>query len=539
MIFVFLLCAPLQSWGHDEPATDVAPFQLKQLEIEPVVVSGRKLFSVAGLSAYPAKRRARDIVQRIEDLARDENFDTKLLRTEDTGTYHRIFPGNSRQYLLTITETDARLEGFDRETLAETVKVAITNGIAEYRNDRDPKVLTDNVLLALLRTVVLIALVGVAWWGFRRINKWVEGRIKRRIQKLETQSLSVIKFEQISSAVRIALRVLETAFILLLVYISMAFVMSLFPWTRRTADVLLDWVVDPLVDMGTAVVDFIPDLIFLILLYYVTCWVLRVIRAFFRAVKRGRVQLKGFDPEWAMPTYRILFVFVILFAAVIAYPYIPGSDSRAFQGMSILVGILLSLGSASALSNMIAGYMMIYRRAFKIGDRIKIGNTVGDVVERRVAVTHLLTPKNEEVVIPNSVIMNSEVINYSSKSREKNLILYTTVGIGYEVPWRQVKAMLLLAAERTKGVLKEPKPFVLQKSLSDYAVDYQLNVYSDNAQKMASTYDELHGNIQDVFNEYGVQIMTPSYRADTPDPKIVPQENWYASPARPPEPAES
>ena len=186
------------------------------------------------------------------------------------------------------------------------------------------------------------------------------------------------------------------------------------------------------------------------------------------------------------------------------------------------------------ISNVIAGYAMTYRRAFRIGDRVKINGTIGDVTEKRVMVTHLRSLKNEEVVVPNSTILNNEVVNYSTMARQQGLILHTTVGIGYEVPWRQVEAMLLMAAERTRGLLREPKPFVLQKSLADFAVNYELNAYIGDEKKIMPFYSELHKNIQDVFNEYGIQIMTPSYRADTPEPKIVPKDQWYTEPASPP-----
>jgi len=186
------------------------------------------------------------------------------------------------------------------------------------------------------------------------------------------------------------------------------------------------------------------------------------------------------------------------------------------------------------ISNVIAGYTMTYRRAFRIGDRVKIGDTVGDVAEMRILVTHVRTPKNEEVVIPNSTILNGEVTNYSTMARDEGLILHTTVGIGYDVPWRQVEAMLLAAAENTEGLLKEPKPFIRQKSLGDYAVNYELNAYCDNASYMVELYTKMHRNIQDVFNENGVQIMSPAYKEDPAEPKVVPKDRWYTSPANEP-----
>jgi small-conductance mechanosensitive channel len=215
----------------------------------------------------------------------------------------------------------------------------------------------------------------------------------------------------------------------------------------------------------------------------------------------------------------------------VAYPYIPGSGSGAFKGVSLMVGVLFSLGSSSIVANLIAGYSMIYRRAFRVGDRIRINDHIGDVIAIRALVTSLRTPKNEEIIIPNSEILNNPILNYSAMAREGALILHTTVGIGYEVPWRQVEAMLLMAAERTEGLRRDRPAFVLQTSLGDFCVVYEINVYCDSAQRMAPLYTALHQNIQDVFNEYGVQIMTPAYEGDPETPKVVPPERWHERPA--------
>jgi small-conductance mechanosensitive channel len=234
-----------------------------------------------------------------------------------------------------------------------------------------------------------------------------------------------------------------------------------------------------------------------------------------------------------MPTYKIVRVLIIVLCAVVIYPYIPGTGSLAFKGISVFAGLLISLGASSAISNVIAGYMMTYRRAFRVGDRVKIGDYLGDVTAMRLLVTHLKTPKNEEVVVPNSLILNSQVVNYSSIAREKGLILHTDVTIGYDTPWRQVNALLLMAAEKTPGILREPKPFVFQKSLGDFYIDYELNAFTDAPHAMWQTYAELHKNILDAFNEYGVQITSPNYVLDPDNLKVVPKDRWYAAPAKP------
>jgi small-conductance mechanosensitive channel len=295
---------------------------------------------------------------------------------------------------------------------------------------------------------------------------------------------------------------------------------------------LLGHVLDPLGTIGAGIVDGIPNFLFLVILFFLTRYLLKLIHLFFTAVGRGEVKLAGFEREWADPTYKLLRIGVIVFALVVAYPYIPGSGSDAFKGISIFIGIVFSLGSSSAISNLIAGYSMTYRRAFRIGDRVKIGDKMGDVTEMRLQATHLRTIKNEEVIVPNSNILNNEVVNYSSLAHSGGLILHTTVGIGYETPWRQVEAMLLMAAERTPGLMKEPPPFVRHEELGDFAVSYEINVYCDNAQAMGQIYTDLHRNILDIFNEYEVQIMTPAYEGDPEKPKVVPKGEWFSAPAK-------
>lgn len=335
-----------------------------------------------------------------------------------------------------------------------------------------------------------------------------------------------------------AVSLLKTLSVLAVLYVFLSSVLTLFPWTRYFATRLLSLVIDPLQAMMLGFVSYLPSLFFLVVLYFVVRYLLRAIRGFFEAIHHGNMRLRSFEPEWAWPTYRIVRLVVLIFAVVVAYPYIPGSSSEAFKAVSLFVGVLLSLGSTSVISNIIAGYTMTYRRAFSVGHFIRVGKTVGEVVEARLLVTHLRSLKNERVVIPNSTLLNTEIINYTARAGDDRLILHTRVGIGYEVPWRQVEALLLEAATRTEGVLLEPAPFVLQKELTDFAVIYEVNVYSKEVSRMMRTYSRLHENIQDVFNDYGVQIMTPHYEADADEPKVVPREKWYTAPARAPASAE-
>jgi small-conductance mechanosensitive channel len=321
----------------------------------------------------------------------------------------------------------------------------------------------------------------------------------------------------------------------LLLYTYFHFVFRLFPWTAHLGKQLFHIILDPLRVMVKGFIGAIPSLVFLVMLVILLGYILKFSKLIFFNLAIGRAQLSGFDREWAWPTYKIFRLLVIAFGVVMGYPYIPGSSSDAFKGVTIFIGVLFSLGSSSVIGNIMAGYTLVYRRAFKVGDRVKIHDHVGDVLERRILVTRLQTLKNEEVIIPNSEILNSHVVNYSSMANEQGLILHITAGIGYETPWRQVEAMLLEAASRTPGLLKKPPPFVLQLALGDFCVTYELNVYCNRPNDMTKLYTLLSQHILDVFNEYGVQIMTPAYMADTEQPKIVPKDQWYIPPAKPPE----
>ncbi len=496
----------------------------------PVMVDGRLLFRVRGVSAYPSERRAAAIQERIEAAARDETLPLDALKVHDSADSASIAAGE--QVIMTVIDADAEIEGVKRQELARALAHRIREAIADYRSDRRPQWLLRQGLYALAATLLLVAaLVVVARLG-RWLDALMERRLHRHIQGLGIQSFEIVRAERLWAGMRGAVSAGRGLAVSVLLLAHLHFVLSLFPWTRLSATRLLDYVIGPLATMGSALVADTPDLAFLAILSVIVLYLLKLMRFFFDAVEHGSVRLASFEPEWAPPTYKILRVVTIVFALVVAYPYIPGSQSAAFKGISLFLGVAISLGSSSIIANSIAGYTLIYRRAFRLGDRVRIGDMTGDVVEMRVQVTHLRSLKNEEIIVPNSLILAGQVVNYSSLARRQGLILHTTVGIGYETPWRQVEAMLLMAASRTQGLRLEPPPFVLQQSLGDFAVNYELNVYVDEASQMMGYYTALHRNILDVFNEYGVQIMTPAYVADPPEPKLVPKAQWFAGPAQ-------
>lgn len=500
----------------------------------PVVVDGITLFRVRGVSAYPAEKRAQAIADRIVALATDPAFDKQALRLEDQVESTAVMAGG--RMVMVISDSDARLEGIDRHLLGRSIRWRIGEAIGAWRRDRVPATLQRNALIALGATLLLV----VALWGvvrlFRRLRGFIEQRVRQRIQDVKLQQFHLVRAHQLWGMLSGLLHLFGTLTVLTIFYLYLSNVLALFPWTRWLAENLATLLLVPLHTLGLGFLKSVPKLAFLVVLCLFSRYLLKLIRLFFDNIADGSVVLPGFESEWATPTYRLLRILLVAFTVVVAYPYIPGSETDAFKGVSIFIGVIFSLGSSSLIGNIIAGYTMTYRRAFRIGDRVRIGANLGDVEQVRMLVTHLRTPKNEEVVIPNSLILGSEVVNYSTLARQQGLILHTTVGIGYETPWRQVEAMLLEAAGRTPGLLRSPAPFVLHTLLGDFCVTYELNVYCGDPQAMLPLYTELHRNILDVFNEYDVQIMTPAYRGDPEQPKVVPREQWYAAPARPPEP---
>lgn len=529
-ILAAVLLAPLLAFGAaGDEARSTAPALELTLETAPVEIDGQVLFTVRGLSSFPAEKRAQTIGRRIEEAAGDAGFASAGLKVDTIETGSVILAGKTA--LMVVTDADAQLEQTTRENLAALHLARIRQAIDEYRLTRSTDYLIKAALHAAGATVLLAAGIAVLLLLNRWLDKAVSRVLKRRVHDVDIQSFEVVRSDTIWKALHGVILAIGIMTIVVSIYAYLQYVLALFPWTRSVSNDLLNLSTRAARRLGKSTAEIIPDVLILIIIYFLTRFTLGRVRKFFAAVEQKRVVFTQFEPDWAMPTYKLLRVLVLAFAVVVAYPYIPGSQTAAFKGISIFIGLMLSLGSSTSISNLIAGYLMTYRRVFKVGDRVKVGDVVGDVVAVRLQVTHLRTNKNEEVTIPNSQILNSDVTNYSSLAGTKGLILHTTVGIGYEVPWRQVEAMMLTAAGRTAGVLSDPSPFILLTKLGDFSVSYELNVYVRDTEMIGKRYAELHRHIIDVFNEYQVQIMTPAYEGDPDQPKVVPPERWYSAPA--------
>jgi small-conductance mechanosensitive channel len=539
LVFLLLAAVDTPAFGQGQQDTTASrPGQaaLDDIPRAPVVIDSEPLFLVRGISAYPAEQRAREVQDRIQAFASDRNLPLTALTVDEQSGVSRIV-GNGRP-IVSVLDEDAALEQVDRRLLAQVYLMRIRDAVDGFRRSREPAQLWRHVAYAIGATLLLIAAGYVGRRCVTRLHKNLERRYQARVHDVQIQALHIVQAKQIWHLLAGALNLAWALGVLVMGFVYLRYVFGLFPWTRGLSDRLFSIAITPLQTMATGLISHVPNLAFLFVLVLIIRYGLKLIRIVFQALADGSVTMSKFDPEWAWPTYRLVRLLVVALAVVVAYPYIPGSESDAFKGVSLFVGVLFSLGSSSFISNIVAGYSMTYRRAFRVGDRVKIGDQVGQVERMRLLVTHLRSLKNEEVIVPNSMILGAEVVNYSSMAKDRGLILHTTVGIGYETPWRQVEAMLLEAAARTPGLLSEPPPFVLQRALGDFAITYEINGYSDTADSMLATYSALHRNILDIFNEYDVQIMTPAYEGDPERPKVVPKAHWYAAPARRPDTAD-
>lgn len=490
-----------------------------------VVLDGEILFKVGGFKNITAQFRADSIAERIKRLAEDPYLSTDGITLASDELSTDVVAGNT--IVVSVLELDAAAEGVSRQELASRFADKIRSAIIKYREAHSISNLLYGLLFAFLATALLAAFIYALFRVSHKAELGLDSGIRRWLAPTRIRIFGFV----IEGVLAGAVRLLRLFILVGCLFLYFGLILSFFPWTRTFAEQLFGYAVYPFRQIGKDIWNGLPNLIFLIILILVVRWLLGLMHFFFSAVGKEDIKLAGFYPEWAAPTYKICRFLVIIFAIAVAYPYIPGSKSRAFEGISIFLGVLFSLGSTTLIANMVAGVVLTYMRGFRVGDVVKIGETTGKVTAVSLLVTRLRTPKNVEITIPNSVLMSNQVTNYSFAAGEKRLILPTSITIGYDAPWRQVHGLLLLAAERTGQVLQEPAPFVLQSALDDFYVKYELNVYAASSDDMPRLYSELHQNIQDAFNEYGVQIMSPHYVADPDSAKIVPREHWCQPPA--------
>lgn len=491
----------------------------------PVVVEGDTLFY------FYAKRGGHTPQQRAENVAADIAELGKLLNLQPDSVYVEssdivtdvMYKG---KVLVSFTDMDGLWENCTRDQLAADKRLVIMEKLHQMKESHG--------LLQLGKRIVYFILVLVGQYLLFRVTNWLFRKLKLRIVRLRNTRLkpfSIQDYELLDTLKQVKLLVFLASlvryvimFLQLLLTVPLLF--SIFPQTKDLAYQLFSYIWNPVKSIFIGVVDYIPNLFTIFIIYMAVKYLVRLFRYLADEVQSEHLKLRGFYPDWAIPTYHIIRFLLYAFMLAMIYPYLPGSNSGVFQGISVFVGLIVSLGSSTVIGNIIAGLVITYMRPFKIGDCIKLNDTTGNVVEKTPLVTRIRTPKNEVVTIPNSFVMSSHTVNFSQSAREYGLIIHSEVSIGYDVPWRTVNKLLVEAALNTPGVVDDPRPFVLSTSLSDWYPVYQVNAYIKDADRLAEIYSDLHQNIQGRFNEAGVEIMSPHYMAvrDGNASTILPKE---------------
>ena len=419
------------------------------------------------------------------------------------------------------------LEGITTQTVAR-----LEGALQEARRARTPGALLQSLALAFAALV----LGALAVWGVGRSRRAVTGRLvdlsAQTVARTGVASAETVRATRVREFNRRLVNFLAAILHLLILYIVVTFVLRRFPYTRPWGDSMRGFLIDTAQTLGLSFAHAVPGFFTVLVILVLARLFNRLIGAYFNAVEDGRIDPPPWlHPETAQPTRRLITAGTWLFAIVVAYPYLPGSETEAFKGVSVFVGLMFTLGSAGIVQHVMSGFMITYSRAIRVGDFVRLGDVEGTVTHIGILSTKVRTPRREEITIPNGVVTSNIAIDYSRFAQSDGVMTPTTVTIGYDAPWRQVEALLLAAAASTPGIRHEPKPVVMQASLEDSYVRYVLLVSLEQQERRAVVFTQLHANIQDQFNEHGVQIMSPNYEGDPDAPKIVAKKDWYTAPA--------
>jgi small-conductance mechanosensitive channel len=509
--FAALLLALTPLWA--QVTTPTTPSVPDQAPVS-VQLQGQTLFQIQTRARFPSIRdRAQRIEQRIRTFAQQQTIPLDNLATQEGEGGTLIYADDL--VLVLVSDADAKAAGLSRNLLAQRYLEAIRGAVQIFREERSAEYLARAAAIALLSTFLLLLFLLVLGKVMPHFYRWLNEQRNRRIPSLHIQNLELLSSSQLSDLLQEFTQLVWLALVLGLLYLYLSFVLSLFPQTQNLASTLLQYVGNALGFSWKTFVGYLPNLTTIALICVSTYYVIRFLKLIFKGLSRQAFSIPGFYPEWAQPTFRLVTFLAIALAFALAFPFLPGASSPAFQGVSIFLGALVSLGATGAVSNMVAGFILIYTRAFHVGDRVQIGETVGDVEEKLMLVTRIRTLNNNLVTIPNGSLLSSNIINYSALIRDSNtpLLLSTTVTLGYDIPWRSIHQALMDAAQVTPDILSDPAPFVLQRALNDFYVSYELKAATRHPERMLEIYSALHQNIQDSCNTVGIEICSPHYAA--------------------------
>ena len=478
----------------------------------PVIAEGDTLFYLfTKRGGYAPQQRAQMTGAAIEEIGKRFNLRPDSVSIDHSDIVSDLMYGN--KVLLSLTDQDALWEGVSRDSLAKERRQNVITKLHEMKAEHSVWRMAKRILYFLLVIVGQYLLFRLTNWLFRKLKVRILRLKDTKIKPVSIQGYELLDAQKQANLLVFLAGIGRYILMGIQLVITVPLIFIIFPQTEGLAYRLLGYIWNPIRNIFVDIIDYIPNLFTIVVIWYAVKYLVRMVLYLAREIEAGRLKLNGFYPDWAMPTFHIVRFLLYAFMIAMIYPYLPGSKSGVFQGISVFVGLIVSLGSSTVIGNIIAGLVITYMRPFKMGDRIKLNDTTGDIIEKTPLVTRIRTPKNEVVTVPNSFIMSSHTVNYSTSAREYGLIIHSEVSIGYDVPWRQVNQILIDAALNTPGVVDDPRPFVLETSLSDWYPVYQINAYIKEAHKMAQIYSDLHQTIQDKFNEAGIEIMSPHYMA--------------------------
>lgn len=515
-----------------------------------VTLGDQSLFTVQSkqAAASVAERAAR-ISARLTAIANDQAIPLEAIALSETEFGTAIYAEDT--LLMAVDEQDTAGTGLTPQAMAQRHLSTIQNQIEIYRAERTAQYLTRAALLAVFCTLGLVLAILVLANAMPQFYRWLDRQQDRWIPNVRIQSFELLTASQLTGLMRGITQLLHFTLVSALILVYLSFVLSLFPQTRTIGQGIFGYFSGAVQAVWDGFIAYLPNLLSIAIILFISASLLLFARWFFTSIQREGITLRGFYPEWAIPTYRLVQFLVGAFTLAVVFPYLPGASSPAFQGVSIFFGLLVSLGAGSAIFSVVAGFILVYTRAFREGDRIRCGDIEGFVEEKSLFVTRIRTLENVLVSIPNAALLTSNIANYSALIRERQspIVVTTTITLGYDAPWSLVHETLIAAAEATPYILQEPRPCVWQTSLDDFYVSYQLRAAALHPEMLGEIYTALHQNLQDYCNRAGIEIMSPHYGAlrdgnqSTIPTNYLPENyripEWHIPSNRPPSPSQT
>ena len=504
------------------------PQDNQEIKSHQVILDGQVLWTIDNnFGPISAEERAKNISDKLTELAANPLFTIDTI--EITETEDLIFISSEKlsgkTVIMTITNSDITSSNLSKQELIESYKNKIIEAINSYRQARE----SSNIIQGFIYTVITILVVIIILLAINFVFSFLSS-IYPKLPGINLGKTQLLTAEKLNSILQNLTKNVQFLLNLASVIIAGILILGFFPATKRIGLRVWSYFFNSLILITEAFINYLPNLFIIAVITLLTYYLLRFIKPFFGEIEKGTLSIPGFYPEWAQPTYILVELLILAVTGIMIFPYLPGFGSAAFQNVSILLGVLVSLGSTGAVSNAVAGIILIYTRAFQIGDRVKLSNHLGDIEEKSLLVTRIRTFENVLITIPNSSLLNNEIINYSASIRETRtpVMLTAVITLGYDVPWEKVYETLIRSALNTQYVLDNPLPFVLQTGLGDFSVTYELKAYTNYPTKMEIIYSNLHQNMQDQCNEADIEILSPTYSAVRDGNMSTIPENYLA-----------